>query len=231
MKKDNFVDDKPAFSSELLPRYVFIMRTKKDLQGFKDKLMTSLKKDLPFAVPLDKLEALLDKRLKDAPDLEVHGAAVAEDSNNHAQTYLTEYRTYNGVMITDGNGHTSSRIKTCEGGHTECVEDLDNQLAQAEFNATQLQYRTDWGGERELPAFEWTGDSLESLKTELEAKGYMEDFKHLYPNTVLDAAPQEPTPSVIKRYTPETRKALVRRFGEDKVKELENRVKDKGIQL
>lgn len=212
MMLDKSKNENPRFSHNLVPIHIWIMNTTHNID------IAEVKNDLSF-VPKAILEKMLAHISKE-DGMEAHIYVVAHDKEADV------YKVY--------LGHAWGENEKKGGAFSNLQRDAEGKeetLQGVKLNELHIQYRPDWNGKREEPI---TKDvtSLEEAMAFLEETKMKELFLRVFPNTQTSESPVTAlTPSPITKkeakppkMTKAKRDALVKRFGEDKIKELEARM-------
>lgn len=207
------------FSKEKFER-IFILETDHDP---KNHAIEAMKKDQPklFEVLKDKLPSILAK-VKDMSALEVVILACTVTDNQY-RIYLGKYLKSKG---TKKDIDRKALILSMEGG----LDDLDEGLANMEVNEVRMVGDSDWMGTRR-PSVTFEGENALVL-----ARAHTAVFDEVFQPLTTEAAILSPIGEEVKKTTkasplsPSRRAELVKRFGEEAIKELEARQKkDKGV--
>lgn len=220
--KDDMERIKPQFAAGVLePRYVYLMRTNKDVAALSAKMFEEIKKDLPF-VPEELLKvAVLDKTMKSASLFEYHGMVAAENlKEGNWQIYLADYREREGKQV----------LNSFLG---DIDADEHSAKGNTRLNAMRIQHTPDWKGEREQ-GIEIEVESYSEFMGELDKDPKAKEmFMSLYPETITSDSPiTAGVPSVmVKDPTNAIKelKAIEKKYGKKAAEALMKRVTDKGI--
>lgn len=214
MMLDKSKNANPRFSNTLVPVHLWIMNTTHGIDA------EEVRGDLSF-VPRAILEKMLSHISKEDRE-ETHIFVVAHDKEaNSYKAYLGHAW---GSATKEGMGNAFSNLQH-EGESEEAT------VQNVKLNELHMQYRPDWHGQRQEPITKDTETLEEALKFLEETK--MKDlFMRVFPLTDSTESPITalvPSPITKKeakppKMTKAKREALVKRFGEDKIKELETRM-------
>lgn len=204
----------PKFSNTLVPIHVWVMNTQHGIDA------DEVRSDLSF-VPRAILEKMLSYVTKEDRQ-EAHIFVVAHDKETG------DYKAY--------LGHVWGSKEKDKGenafSNLQSVGDIGEDMIQnIKLNELHMQYRPDWHGKREEPVTRDT-NSIEEVMDFLEETKTKDLFMRVFPLTDTTDSPVTalvPSPITKKeakppKMTKAKREALVKRFGEDKIKELETRM-------
>lgn len=196
----------PQFSKGVLePRFVFMMKTKHDLGAFKKELEATLAEQFKFLPKAEIAKLVATNTSKNQCVTELHSVVVAEDKITGSwELYLGQYHIKDDNSIKQGSVH-----KAEEGEEDESV----NMLGNARTFALVTRTSPEWKGEREV-LVEADCESWEEFVALMKG-GVREAFEVSYPKAILG------TMSV------RVRKELVGKYGEAKVKALEEKAAKK----
>lgn len=207
----------PKFGNQLVPIHVWIMQTSHAIDT------NEVKTDLSF-VPA----AILNKMLESIASMrndskESHMFVVAHD------TEADDYKVYTGHALTATNekGFGFSNLTTTQVLKEDCIQ-------ATKLQELHLQYRPDWNGKREEP-FTYDAETFDEMMNWLEENKLKDIFLKVFPaSDVYDSPVTANVPSPITKkqakptkITKAKRAALVKRFGEENIKKLEERIKNK----
>ena len=232
-KKDGDIIDarkypitRPQFSEGgLEPRYVFLMRTKKDPTAWRDELYQDLKTKMPSA-PEAALKAVIERNTQGVCTFEIHSMVAAENvKTGEWQIYAGDYH---GGHADPKKDHGDSRLlKTDNEENNE-----ENVVGNARLNAMRVQFDPDWNGERE-PAMELDVESMSELWDKLGER--KDEFMKVWPETITADNPVTASmPSVKVRGVSEAVGEIgqiEKKYGKKAAAALLKRLGDKGITL
>ena len=236
----------PEFTGKLggdiQPRHVFFMETRHSAAGkgtseIVDMLLKRIGADIkvPEEVLKKAAESMLAKLEgggKSGPRREYHTVVLVEDKTKTAASSEARY------MLIAGMGHTHENGTI----HMEVPRLLRQEVgdyhgvmaASLQATALNMQYNSDWKGERVLPAIETEVSGLDEANAKMAEAGYLEAWRGLIPQlgpissvgAEIGLVPQ-PTAQAEEKMTKGKRAVLVKRFGEKAIRELEKRVAEK----
>lgn len=217
----NTKEVKPQFAQgKLEPRYFWLMRTNKDVAKLQERLIEQMTKDMP-SIPKELVQKLVLKNTKNVSCThEWHTIVVAEDmATKESVLFLSDYHAHDGAP---SHGSTHEMMRDT---------DMEGNIANARMNALNIQYKENWKGERQTPheieAEAWP-EFTKALTGEVK-----EVFDLLYPESVVESLSVAEGIKGIGVVPQKTynRQALVKRFGEKKVAELEKKVGIKKVKV
>lgn len=213
MHLDKANNANPRFGSQLVPVHVWIMQTSHNLD------VNEVKTGLSF-VPQQILSKMLEA-INKTDAKESHLYVVAHD------TVADEFKVYLGQAFTSTSdkGFGYSNLIATENDGEGCIQ-------RTKLNELHIQFRPDWSGKREEPKSH-DAESYEDMLRWLDENGLKEVFIKVFPlteendNPVTALVPSTITKRQVKppKMTKKRREALVKRFGEENIKKLEERIK------
>lgn len=200
----------PQFAEgKLEPRYMFLVRTDKDNDAFVADALKDLQKALP-KVDIKEIEAIVRSHphIKDACTHEYHACLVAEDmTTKEAVTFVTDY-----------HAHTSSnKIKTREVSREDSIE---SQTFNARINSLRLISDNPQPWNKHSAPLNIEGATWGEFMAQLTGDS-LAVFNEMYPDSVMGTALKADY----------NRDALVKRYGEKKVADLEQRAGIKSLKV
>lgn len=236
MSKSEMLQFTGVLSDKLVPRYVFIMRTKRDpnapdVTAIRHRAVKMIERaaegtSMPQSVKDDLIEKLVQRGIKATSSAgggkvwhEIHSMVVLQNMDTGKMS----------VIVNDCNSKTGTFTadpavvmhKEDEGGDEDAIVDSARLSGKAMF------YLDGWKGEREeYKEIERATGTLAEMLEAIDAAGYGAQFRLMFttssatPAAVVEVAAKKPTAD-----TKAQRAALVKRFGEKNVKALEKKIK------